>query len=96
MANEHSTTCERISLVKFPNKSFSTATCDYTNNRVTHGECIPVSSAIRLRGIRPKASFSAFGVVATFCSKSTFPASSRTQYQLDRSPRSSPIVYLCR
>jgi hypothetical protein len=34
----------------------------------------------------------AFGVVPTFCSRSTSPASSNTQYQLDRSPRSNPIV----
>jgi hypothetical protein len=32
----------------------------------------------------------AFGVVLSFCSSSTSPASSNTQYQLDRSPRSSP------
>src|ERR1019366_1763204 len=30
-ANEHSITCERISLVKFPEKSFSTATPVYVN-----------------------------------------------------------------
>jgi hypothetical protein len=34
----------------------------------------------------------AFGVVPTFCSSSTSPASSNTQYQLDRSPKSKPIV----
>jgi len=43
---------------------------------------------------RPKISFIAFGVAASFCSNSTSPASSRTQYQLDRSPRSSPMVSL--
>src|SRR6266481_6067178 len=37
----------------------------------------------------------AFGVVLTFCSSSTLPASSNTQYQLDRSPRSNPIVSFC-
>ena len=62
--------------------------------RLTHGECIPVSSAIRLPGIPPKISFIAFGVVASFRSRSTSPASSRTQYQLDRSPRSRPTVSL--
>jgi hypothetical protein len=34
------------------------------------------------------------GVVLSRCSNSTLPASSSTQYQLDRSPRSSPIVSL--
>src|SRR6202011_598239 len=29
------------------------------------------------------------------CSNSTVPASSNTQYQLDRSPRSNPIVSFC-
>src|ERR1700693_6213492 len=62
------------------------------NNRLTHGECIPVSSAIRQRGMAPETSRIAFGVVASFCSSSTSPASSSTQYQLDRSPRSRPIV----
>jgi hypothetical protein len=62
------------------------------NNRLTHGECIPVSNAIRLRGMAPNTSFMAFGVVLSFCSKITSPSASRTQYQLDRSPRSNPIV----
>jgi hypothetical protein len=34
----------------------------------------------------------AFGVVLSFCSRSTSPTSSSSQYQLDRSPRSRPIV----
>jgi hypothetical protein len=34
----------------------------------------------------------AFGVVASFCPSSSSPASSSTQYQLDRSPKSRPIV----
>src|SRR4029077_8575010 len=63
--------------------------------RLTQGECIPVSSAIRLRGIPPNASFMAFGVVPSFCSSSNSPASFSTQYQLDRSPRSNPIVSFC-
>src|ERR1700688_1372430 len=33
-----------------------------------------------------------FGSRASFCSSSTSPASSSTQYQLERSPRSRPIV----
>jgi hypothetical protein len=61
------------------------------NHRLTHGECIPVSSAIRLRGILPNSSRIAFGVVLTFCSTPTSPVASRTQYQLDRSPRSSVV-----
>jgi len=61
------------------------------NHRLTHGECIPVSSAIRLRGILPNRSRMAFGVVLTFCSTPTSPVASRTQYKLDRSPRSSVV-----
>src|SRR5580704_1527656 len=56
---------------------------DSLSNRLTHGECIPVTSAIRLRDIPPKNSFIAFGVVLIFCSNTIEPASSRTQYQLD-------------
>ena len=37
----------------------------------------------------------ALGVVPSLCSSSTSPASSNTQYQLDRSPRSKPIVSFC-
>jgi phytoene dehydrogenase-like protein len=57
-------------------------------------ECIPVSNAIRLRGMAPNTSRIAFGVVLSFCSRSTSPTSSSRQYQLDRSPRSRPIVSL--
>src|SRR5438046_1556350 len=39
------------------------------NSRLTHGECVPVSRAIRLRGIFPNVCFIASGVVATFCSR---------------------------
>src|SRR6185369_12305077 len=60
--------------------------------RLTHGECIPVSNAIRQRGSVPKTSRIAFGVVLSFCSCSTSPTSSSRQYQLERSPRSRPIV----
>ncbi len=42
----------------------------------------------------PNTSRIAFGVVLSFCSSSTSPVSSNTQYQLDRSPRSKPIVSL--
>jgi hypothetical protein len=37
----------------------------------------------------------AFGVVLTRCSSRTLPASSNTQYQLDRSPKSKPMVSFC-
>ena len=37
----------------------------------------------------------AFGVVLTRCSSSTQPASSNGQHQLERSPRSNPIVSFC-
>ena len=43
-------------------------------------------------GMPPNTSFIAFGVVPTFCSSTIVPASSSTQYQLVRSPRSNPIV----
>src|ERR1017187_7364453 len=65
------------------------------NNRLTQGECIPVSNAMRLRGIPPNTSFIAFGVVPSRCSSTTSPCSSNTQYQLERSPRSKPIVSFC-
>jgi hypothetical protein len=45
-----------------------------------------------LRGMLPNTSFMAFGVVPTFCSSRTCPASSNTQYELGRSPKSKPIV----
>src|SRR5215472_14449032 len=61
-------------------------------NRLTHGECVPVSIAAPLCGIAPNTSRTAFGVVLSFCSKTTSPLSSNTQYQLQRSPRSKPTV----
>ena len=63
--------------------------------RLTHGECIPVSSAIRLRGMPPNTSRMALGVVLSRCSSRMAPDSSSTQYQLERSPRSRPIVSFC-
>jgi hypothetical protein len=65
------------------------------NNRLPQGECIPVSNAMRQRNMLPNTSRIAFGVVLTSCSSSTSPASPSRQYQLDRSPRSRPIVSLC-
>ena len=84
----------RLSPIKRTLRAWATITScpNSLNNRLTHGECIPVSSAIRLRGIFPNTSLIAFGVVPNFCSSSTSPASSNTQYQLDRSPRSKPMV----
>jgi hypothetical protein len=65
------------------------------NNRLTQGECMPVSRAIRLCGIAPNTSFMVFGVALSLCSSRTLPAASSTQYQLERSPRSRPIVSFC-
>ena len=50
---------------------------------------------MRLRGIVPKTSCNAFAVVRTRCSIWIWPASSTTQYQLLRSPRSNPMVSFC-
>src|SRR5215472_3963005 len=61
-------------------------------NRLIHGECVPVSSATLLCGIAPNTSLTAFFVVLNFCSTTTSPPSSNTQYQLQRSPRSNPTV----
>jgi len=55
----------------------------------------PVSRAIRLRRMPSNTSRIAFGVVLSRCSSKMTPASSSTQYQLDRSPRSNPIVSFC-
>src|SRR5207249_2502761 len=48
-----------------------------------------------VRGMAPNTSCMAFGVVPNFCSSSTAPDSSNMQYQLDRSPRSKPMVSFC-
>jgi hypothetical protein len=47
--------------------------------RLTHGECVPVSSAMRLRGIFPKIFFIASGLVLTLSSRMTSPDPLRTQ-----------------
>ncbi len=65
------------------------------SKRLIQGECVPISSAIRLRGIAPKTSDNAFAFVRTRCSSCIWPDSSSTQYQLLRSPRSSPMVNFC-
>src|SRR5262249_968469 len=62
------------------------------NNRLTQGECVPVSIAMRHRGMLPNTCFMASGVVASLCSKTISPASFKTQYELERSPRSNPMV----
>ena len=49
------------------------------NSRLTHGECVPVSSAMRLCGILENVCFVASGVVGTFCSRMILPVSSKTQ-----------------
>jgi hypothetical protein len=51
-----------------------------------------VSNAIRLRGIPPNTSSIAFGVVPSLCCNTASPLSFNTQYQLDRSPKSKPMV----
>src|SRR5207302_11371289 len=79
----------------FPAWATITSCPSSLNNRLTHGECIPVSKAIRLRGMVPNTSRIAFGVVLSRCSNCTLPASSNTQYQLERSPRSKPTVNFC-
>jgi hypothetical protein len=62
------------------------------NNRLTHGECLPVSIAMRHRGMLPNTCFMASEVVASLRSKTIFPASFKTRYALERSPGSTPIV----
>src|SRR5579863_4180098 len=64
-------------------------------SRLIQGECVPVSSAIRLRGMAPKTSCNTFAVVRTRYSSCIRPASSSTQDQALRSPRSSPMVSCC-
>ncbi len=87
----------RLSPIKRTLRACATITScpNSLSSRLTHGECMPVSSAIRLRGMPPNASFIAFGVVLTRCSNRTLPVSSSTQYQLERSPRSKPMVSFC-
>ena len=53
---------------------------------------VPVSIAMRPRGRLPNTCFMASGVVASLCSKTISPASFKTQYALERSPRSTPMV----
>jgi hypothetical protein len=62
------------------------------STRLIQGECVPISSAMRLRGIASKTSRNAFAVVRSRCSNWIWPASSNTQYQVLRSPKSRPVV----
>src|SRR5215470_12436758 len=65
---------------------------DHFDSRLTQGECVPVSIAMRHRGRLPNTCFMASGVVASLCSKTISPASFKMQYELERSPRSNPMV----
>jgi hypothetical protein len=49
------------------------------NSRLTQGECVPVSSAIRQPEILLKTCWISFGVVGTLCSRITLPVSSKMQ-----------------
>ena len=52
---------------------------NWLSSRLTHGECVPTSIAMRQRGRAPNAWHSPFFVVATLASRSTSPCSSSTQ-----------------
>jgi hypothetical protein len=54
------------------------------SNRLPHGECTPVSSAIRLRGIPPNTPCITFGVVESFSSRTTPLHPERSSSSLDR------------
>ena len=84
----------RLSPISRTLRAFATITsCPSSlSNRLIQGECVPISTAIRLRAIAPKTSRNAFAFVRTRCSRCIWPASSSTQYQLLRSPRSNPMV----
>src|SRR5215813_11087913 len=87
----------RLSPISRTLRAFATITScpNLLSKRLIQGECVPISSAMRLPGIVPKTSCYAFALVRTRCSNWICPASSSTQYQLLRSPRSNPIVSLC-
>ena len=52
------------------------------NTRLTQGECVPVSIAMRLCGILRKVCFIVSGVVGSLSSRRISPASSKAQYEL--------------
>jgi hypothetical protein len=64
-----------------PWRAFATITsCPKSlSKRLIQGECVPISSAIRLRGMVPNAACRALGVLETFCSITMRPLSSKTQ-----------------
>ena len=74
-------------------KHFAGLRCTGTDTSSMHLSC--VSNAIRLRGMVLNTSFIAFAVVLSLCSSTTSPVASSTQYQLERSPKSNPIVSFC-
>src|SRR5262249_18864339 len=87
----------RLSPISRTLRAFATITScpNSRSKRLIQGECVPISSATRLRGMAPKTSCNAFALVRTRCSNCICPASSTTQYQLLRSPKSNPMVNLC-
>src|SRR5208337_829355 len=87
----------RLSPISRTLRAFATITScpNSLSKRLIQGECVPISSAIRLRSIAPKTSRNAFALVETRCSRCIWPASSTAQYQLLRSPRSNPMVSFC-
>src|SRR5215471_21541027 len=74
----------RLSPISRTFRAFATITsCPHLlSKRLIQGECVPVSSVIRLRGIAPKISCNPFEVVRGRSSTWTRPASSNTQYYL--------------
>src|SRR5580693_4050724 len=84
----------RLSPISRTLRAFATITAcpNSLSKRLIQGECVPISSAIRQRGISPKTSRNAFAFVRTLRSSRIWPGSSSTQYQLLRSPRSNPTV----
>ena len=66
------------------------------NSRLTQGECVPVSIAMRLRGIFANVCFSASGAVGSFCSRMTWPPSSKSRSRTTSDRLGlEPIVSLC-
>src|SRR4029077_11658209 len=87
----------RLSPISRTLRAFATTTScpNSLSKRLIQGECVPISSAIRLCGSSPKTSRNPFACVRTRCSRCIWPDSSSTQYQLLRSPRSNPTVNFC-
>src|SRR5580704_5871908 len=83
-----------LALISFTCLALATITScpNAVSSRLTHGEWLPTSMAIRQRCIAPNACSIPFFVVATLRSPITSPSSASTQYRLVLSPRSIPIV----